>query len=115
MELLDQPTTGPGPIIYADSIPGRWVARLAAGEPLGDYTATDIAAAPIPHQWFAGTKNGLLASWPTRHHAEDHRRAYGVVVGQVMPTVIGPEHVGQRLVLLVDEAGVPLPGGRGPL
>jgi hypothetical protein len=107
-------TSGPGVTIYADGdTPGTWIARPGNG-PIAPMTARDIAAQPIHHQWFAGTKNGLIATWPTRAMADDHHRAYGVIVGQLMPTLIGADDIGQRYVILVDANGLPLTAGNGP-
>lgn len=106
------PPAGPGVQILADgSLPGTWVTRTGDGL-IGEMTAPAIAAEPIHGQWFTGTKNGLLASWPTKAIAESHRRAYGVILGQMVPRIITSNDLGEYYVVLADEHGRPLRGGR---
>jgi hypothetical protein len=107
---------GPGPIIHGHDItdPTRFIVQLPDGS-IGKLTATDIANIPIRHQWFTGTSNGLIASWPDRDHAEKVVEGRGVLLGQIKPVtinaVLGREFAeNDWLVMLTDQHGNPLRG-----
>lgn len=128
--MTDTATThGPGPIIHGPdrNHPGVFVVQLADGT-IGSATQADIASIPIAGQWFTGTKNGLIASWPNRAIAEEQANQRGTLLGQIAPVtttelrrfldevdaaVIEPgdgERIFPKFVILVSPIGQPLHG-----
>lgn len=122
--MTDDNTTGPGPTILGpDRIhPGMFIVQLRDGT-IHTLSHADIATIPINGQWFTGTKNGLLCSWPTRAIAEERMRQTGTIIGQIAPVTItelrqfldtyaptDDDTIEPKLVILVDANGQPLPG-----
>lgn len=80
---------GPGPIIHGPdrNQPGLHIIQLADGT-IGTATHTDIQTIPIHGQWFTGTKNGLICSWPDKATAQQRADQTGALIGQIAPVTI---------------------------
>lgn len=116
---------GPGPIIHGPdrNHPGLHIIQLADGT-IGTATHTDIQTIPIHGQWFTGTKNGLICSWPDKATAQQRADQTGALIGQIAPIeldelreildAIADARTADtgtiKLVILVDPNGQPLPG-----
>lgn len=108
---------GPGPIIHGQDVtnPNKFIVQDNAGPPQL-LTAQEIAALPIRQQWFTGTANGLICTWPTRDIAETRCAQMGVILGQLLPVrleqlerLLNLEHP-EAIVILADPNGNPLRG-----
>lgn len=99
---------GPGPTIHGRdrNLTGRWLVQRA-GQVIESMTAAGVAAIPIGQQWITATNNGLICSWPSRDLA---LQTQGVPIGQILPVTVTADMVGQRVVILADPSGRPLPG-----
>jgi hypothetical protein len=76
---------GPGPVIHGQDVnnPDRFIVQENGGPPQL-LTPNEIAQLPIRPQWFTGTANGLLCTWPTRDIAETRVAQMGVILGQII-------------------------------
>jgi hypothetical protein len=98
---------GPGPVIHGPDMnrPGSYIIQRVGHDP-EVMTAAQIAALPIPPQWFTTTVLGQLASWPTRDIAESRVDQVGVMLGRIEPRELnGSEHM---VPVLCDPHGRPL-------
>ncbi len=109
---------GPGPIIHGVDVndPTRIITQRPGENPTVR-TRAEVVALPIRAQWFTGTTNGLLASWPSREMAEEQAAQRGVLVGQVFPLTVDEltaltHDLDDVVVVLVDAHGRPLRGER---
>lgn len=109
---------GPGPVVHGPDVthPGeRWIVQY--GATTASATRPEIASIPLAHQWFTGTKTGLICSWANQRIAEHKSLGDGVLLGQVAPLdvatlrqVLEQMPDDQVVVLLLDEHNRPLHG-----
>lgn len=91
---------------------GRYHAKLGTGliielDPrLDPHSARPV----IGHQWATDLQNGLICTWPDLDAVREKAREQSLTVLQIMPTRIDATHVGQTLVILCDERGLPVIG-----
>lgn len=112
---------GPGVIVHGPDVnrPGRYKVQIVGDDRDLSLTPDEIAAHPIAHQWFTGTKLGLLASWATREVAENYAASNGTMLGQIVPVTIAELAAKceptATIVVLCDPWGRVLPGRAHPL
>lgn len=113
---------GPGPIIIPGTdTDGRVLVRHHNQPGVQTLTHTEICNIPIRPQWFAGTRNGLIASWPTLKQAQGYALESTTLLGRIQPITIekllrqldrqGSNPIGlATIVILTDPHGTPLRG-----
>lgn len=110
---------GPGPIILGPANDGtnRTIIRYRDQPGVHYLTHTEICALPIRHQWFAGSRSGLITSWEPPDRAASYAHESSTILGQIMPYTItqlaangiGPDDL---IVILADPNGTPLRGAQ---